>query len=75
MYGVFSISKIAHVSIHYGYITILVNLFLLPNFITANVRIPKTNTRLLTERKQSITVSKPKIETDISELRGSDFSR
>ena len=26
----------------------------------------------LTERKQSITVSKPKIETDISELRGSD---
>ena len=53
-------------------ITILVNHFLLPNFITENVRIPRTNTRLLTERKQSIAVSKPKTETDISELRGSD---
>ena len=53
-------------------ITILVILFLLPNYITANDRIPRTNTRLPTERKRNITVSKPKTETDDLELRDSD---
>ena len=53
-------------------ITILVNHFLLPIFITANVRIPRINTRHPTERKRNITVNKPKTESVISELRGSD---